>query len=131
MVVQDVMPTGPLTPFDIEAFAFLAVGATLTHLRTLRDLVHLYFTPLVVRMTPTLAHLPPAVAVGATLTHLRTLRDLVHLYFTPLVVRMMPTLAHLPPAVAASTGTTATSTAPINKSPTRRVKRPISATIST
>ena len=48
VVVQDVMPTGPLTPFDFVAFLFFAGGATLTHLSFLADLVHLYFTPFVV-----------------------------------------------------------------------------------
>ena len=47
VVVQEVIPTGPLTPFVaivvvvVVALVFVAVVETLTHLRLLPDLVHL------------------------------------------------------------------------------------------
>ena len=47
VVVHVVIPTGPLTPLDEAAFELVALDATLTHLRLLPDLVHLYFKPFV------------------------------------------------------------------------------------
>jgi hypothetical protein len=47
--VEQLSPSLAITEVEVViALVFVAVGATLIHLRLLPDLVHLYFTPFVV-----------------------------------------------------------------------------------